>query len=515
MTHLLTKRIVLLANATNKVFKGGYFLSNGEAFLPHLEWEFMNKPISITSVSEHENLPKGQKKIVIDRDEEYSLRAVLYFEDTDYIFARKSADAPGSYVETFEITGSDDSKSQFYTLGSSYIGSMGSRMDNVENKFSGTAELGFNGLKIKTNNKNEVMHLTEWCLSGPKDPVFSRATHRKVSKAFIRERLESKDDKFDFAEISRESSSYSVDFLMIKTGDLQFVIGKVPHQIGPNWSTNIGIDYRTIWGGIPDIAKREKVLELCSFVFGRQLLSIGHTLYDKEEKVIEAYARDPWGKSAKSHCAEPDAAPISICLSQRGRAEAIISQLLPKYFKLCEALCLKEALWNYWVSREMPLGANLPILAAGVESMINGWFRQNKSNSNGLFMDKDKFVTLLTEELESIGKKLKEVPNGDKIAAKMLKANEFGIMERYRRFFGEIMLPVNEKEWKAIEARNIFVHGEALFDKTDWQEIAQRKRTFETLFNKIFLKLLEYSGTFTDYSAIGWPETPLVLKSAT
>ena len=188
-------------------------LSNDESFPPHLEWEFMNKPISITTVNEHESLPKGQKKIVIDRDEDYNLRAVLHFKDTDFMFASKSTDVPGSYIDTFEITGSDYINYHFYTLESSYIRSVQRRMDNVENEFLGTARLGFHGLRMKTNNKNEVTHLTEWCLSGPRDHVFSRVTDRKVSKTFTRERLESKDKKFESVEISRESSGGGVTFL--------------------------------------------------------------------------------------------------------------------------------------------------------------------------------------------------------------------------------------------------------------------------------------------------------------
>ncbi len=486
-------------------------LLNDETFSPHLEWEVLNEPVSITTVNENKSLPKGQKKIVIDRDEDYNLRAVLHFKDPNFRFARKPTEVPGSFIDTFEITGSDYINSHSYILESSHIGEVQRRMDNVENEFLGRAKLIFHELGMKTSNKNKVTHLTEWCLNGPRDHVFSRVTERKVSNIFTRTRLESIDKPFKSVEISRESSSGGVDFLMIKTGDLQFVIEKVPKKIGPNWSTNTGIEYRTIWGGIPDVAKREKLIEICSFVFGRQLLPIGHTLYDKDENVIEAYARNPWREAAKFYCSKPDIAPISIRLPQQGRAETIISQLLPKYLELCESLCLKEALMNYWVSREMPLGANLPILAAGVESIINGWFRYNKPKSKDVFLNKRNFKEILGEEFEHIKNRLLKVNNGDKIVEKILRVNEIsGTMERYRVFFEEIKLPINEKEWDAIKKRHIFAHGGVIFDKTDWREIAQRKHTFETLFTKIFLKSLEYSGTFIDRSTIGWPEMQLV-----
>lgn len=80
-------------------------------------------------------------------------------------------------------------------------------------------------------------------------------------------------------------------------------------------------------------------------------------------------------------------------------------------------------------------------------------------------MEKDKFTDLLKEDLENIRKKLEGLPESKKIIGKILRANEFGIMECYRTFFQEIGLSVVPKEWDAINGRHIFVHGEALFDK--------------------------------------------------
>lgn len=119
---------------------------------------------------------------------------------------------------------------------------MKTQMDNVEKEFQGTAALGFHGLRMKTDNSNEGVHLNEWCLNGPRKNIFSRATERKVLRTFARERLESKDNKFDSVKVTRESSNYGVDFIRIKTDDLQFIIEEVPHGVGPNWSANMGIE---------------------------------------------------------------------------------------------------------------------------------------------------------------------------------------------------------------------------------------------------------------------------------
>jgi len=319
----------------------------------------------------------------------------------------------------------------------------------------------------------------------------------------------------DSVVVSEDVPGFGVDFLRIQTCDFQFLVSRVPRGIGPSWSSNIGIEYRRAWGRIPDANEREKIEELCSFVFGRQLLPVGYTIYDKDEHLVEGCALNPW-RRARSLCSKPDEPPIRISDSQRGKADGIIGELLPTYFEMREPLRLKEALWNYWISRDMPIGMSLPILVAAIESMRNGWFKQNKSKSQGYFMKKNEFEALLKEEIENIAKKLEEKKYNDKkkeyndkIVAKIRRANEAGMMDSLRIFFEEIGLSIDGREWEAIEERHRFVHGHFVFGKAEWKQVIQRARTLDTLLHKTLLKLLGYDGTFIDRSVLGWKDKQL------
>jgi len=477
--------------------------------LPYLEWEILREPITISEVDDRTELPKGKKKIEIHRDEDYNLRATLYFKDSAFEgHLRQTSAVAGSFAEKFDIQGSY-SDSVLYTLESCLIGDMAHQIQEGQESLD-TVTLDLQGLKMKHKNEEEGTHLIEWYVNGPEDYVFCRVTNRKVMSSFFRERFASKEDKIDSIEIKRDAWSGGVDFLIVKTCDFQFLIVKVPKGIGPSWSSNIGIEYRKSWGRIPDMQEREKIEELCSFIFGRHLLSVGYTVYDQNENIVEGYAINPWGKEARSFCSKQyDMPPIRISNSERGKAEDVINQLLPAYYKMREPLCLKEALWNYWISRGMPIGTNLPVLAAALESIINGWFKYTKSKSQGVFMKKEEFEALLEEEIKTIRGKLEGKPNGDEIIEKILKAYEFGIMQRYRVFFEEINLTIDEHEWSAINKRHEFVHGRILFNKANWEEVTQHARSFETLLHKVLLKLLGYSGTFIDRSVIGWKDKQL------
>ena len=128
-------------------------------------------------------------------------------------------------------------------------------------------------------------------------------------------------------------------------------------------------------------------------------------------------------------------------------------------------------------------------------------------------MEKEVFVTLLKDNIEDIRRKLRENFKSESLTEdskvektinNILRAYQFGAMERYRIFFKEINLPIGTIEWEAIKTRHKFVHSEAQFDKTDWNSVLQQVNTFETLLNKVILKLLGYSGDYIDRSKIPW-----------
>lgn len=81
--------------------------------LPHIEWEVLHEPIIIPKVDDAKQLPKGQNRIEICRDERYNIQAVLHGKYDDAFIRRESAGidiVPGSPIEPFEITGSDPRK---------------------------------------------------------------------------------------------------------------------------------------------------------------------------------------------------------------------------------------------------------------------------------------------------------------------------------------------------------------------------------------------------------------------
>jgi hypothetical protein len=446
---------------------------------PWLEWEVLREPINIPNVDDAEELPEGKKKIVITRDEHYNLQAVLSMKGDCEFFRKETKNTvPGSFIELFEISGSDQYESKRYTLESCHIASIHRYIEDEEEPLC-ESNLGVHGLKVEHQTETEGVALTEWYLNGPSNFIaFRNRTERKILSKLFRERsvLGGRSapggEKIHSMEVSgRDVESSSFDFLRIQAGEIQFLVTLVPKGLGPDWSANVGIEYRKEWCDIPNAEDRKKINELCSFILGHQLLSVGYTIYDEDCMLVEEYACNPWSSHPESLCSKPDKAPIRIDrASSRGKAEDLISQLLPHYFELRDPLHLKDALWLYWIGREMAVGTSLPLFAAAVEAMMNGWFDSTHTKSGGVYLDKATFDGLFQDEMSSIETKLEGLEYGDELIKRFKNSNLMGVMDRFRFFFNEIDLPVDENEWDAINARHAVAHGRIAAEE-EWEKI--------------------------------------------
>lgn len=528
--------------------------------IPHLEWEVMREPITIPKVDDTKELPEGEKRMVITRNECYNLQAALF---TEYLPKMKDRRRCG-FAELFEIKGSDLYDRRCILESCNCVGY---KKDRVARGRSYEVALSIQGLKIRHQTETEGVWLTEWYINGPKsNRVFRNSTTRKMSKTILRERLAHNDEKIHSIEVSGEDPCYtSCDYLRIETGDLQFLIAKAPEGIGPNWSSNIGIEYRKDWGRIPNENEREKIRELCSFVFGRQLLIVGHTSYDEDDNIVEEYACNPWGNDPRHRCSKPDMPPITI--ERRTNADDLISQLLPPYCKLRDDYHLNHALWLYWLARDMPAGMGLPFLAASVEAIMDVWFEpKNKNIDMYLFSwddvpgnDNEKLVKFLvnyyntgwakgaeTEICKSDDGKTIHIYKDENLAKMMInekrgkltlkisdcrthdlkvknlkvkkengKLNVYkppGVKKRFNTFFDKNDLVLDDREQDAIDARHVVAHGGfVIASDLEMRYMILCGFAYETIIHKILLRLLKYSGRYIDYSD-GCKDKPLEPK---
>lgn len=253
-----------------------------------VDWDYLQDPITVNLLDNNSHLPTGEKQLILQRDSDYNLRGLLTFRDPDYLnhyLSRKNDDVViGKIHEGFQIKCKTNDDSTI-TLDSCFISGFSSN-ENSEYPFS--VVLCFNELRIKFSER-EPFRLREWYLNGSKsiESLDSTFLHQCSKEQFKSKAT------IDYSKNSG-AHSFSHHYIWGKLSEFKFLLAKVPVN-EPQWSTNIQIEYHKDWGKIPEQNERIKMEEACSFVLGKHLLSLGYSVYDENEDLIEISAHNPCG----------------------------------------------------------------------------------------------------------------------------------------------------------------------------------------------------------------------------
>jgi len=512
-----------------------------------IEWESLQEPIIIEKIIPSDYIPPNSEKIIVNRTDSYQITATLTsvqenvpFEKNVEYAKRFYVRSPGSLIKPFNIEGEDQNGSKV-ELRNCFVTNMSSHVERDSYKKLVTLNILVDEIIIEKNNDSEVSFLSEWYLNGPNGVLFPRYTLRlsekesnKVSIGRVTvditepESIELSVNSYENSQVSTSSR----DFALVTLDDIKFILAIVPNNYGPNWSKNICIEYRKEFGSIPDDEKREAISEIVGFVLGVQLLNVGFTEYNHDGQMLVSLARSSWGRAySRFICENTQTPPFSLTvrdlINGEEKIEELLCSLVPKYLDLRDKLNLKEALWRYWISRNMPIGTNLPVLSSALEIIMTSWFESENSKSRAFYMEQKEFNKLIEEGLKNIEEKLDEyIENKIKslesetkeslevqeikglkntIVGKIRNSNQMSVTKKYLAFFKEIGLVTGSIEGRAITTRHSMAHG----DKVDREEFEKMRRctyAYQTLFHRVLLKVLGYEGNYVDRSVIGFPE---------
>ena len=259
---------------------------------------------------------------------------------------------------------------------------------------------------------------------------------------------------------------------------------------------------------MPDNRIKDGLEELMSFIFGNHLLKIGSTIYNNENIPIQFIAQNPWGNNIVGKCSTVCLPPIAMNNSNDWFSiEQKINLLINEFMSKRESYSLSDCIWKLWIGRDQSLGTNLPILASGLESMIDSYISENKLVKKYNKKDKKEYKELISKELESLSKKLKSYQFGNFVINKLNNPFNLGIGEKMKIFFEKIEFDLsNSIENEALQARNKMAHNS--FNEIETEQILEIKRlsnAYLTLVHRVILKLLGYEDGYVDYYTKGHP----------
>jgi len=477
-------------------------------FQDYLEWEILEPEQEITNLTFEKGLYNLGKECIIkySRNGHYKIVASISGITSDPVNLEPNIEKiKGTFYPNETITGISRDGLFTYKFYGIVLGDTKYNLISIENQTIGFhADLMIDRIeKTYTRNSSNATIIQEWYLSGKAKVNFPRSTTRSVDRSFKRSRG-GIDSTEEFSLI--KSSGSGRDYLLVQFQDTSFIVSEVPKEYGPDWSFNLSIEYRESFGRIPNEEEREAISELVSFTFGNHLLKIGQTSYDSNSSLVIQEYQNPWGDNIVSKCQSPAFPPIEIDnYKDWGRVELLINELLPNFIKQREQLKLKDVLWKYWLAKYSTLGTNLPILSSAIETLTDEVISNHPAKKH-YYIEYQEFSSLISDELLSFDKKLEGNIHKDKIISKIKGASQRGSNEKLEMMFDIINLPIGEIERKAIKARNKMAHA-SLGDITDSEiiETIRITRAYETLFHRVFLKILSYKGKYIDYYTLGHP----------
>lgn len=490
------------------------------------EWEPLSQGFTVEALKVPNLLPPVAERIGMGRDEFYEVTGEVEGEFHDY-HSKRAYFFVGSPQESEQGRVEDDDKDRFigYTpgervrsfdiYGADQSGEITILLkDCVERGVKQTtgvrvgkyvAWVRAEEVERVTNASGDVASLMEWFLNGPSSYVYPRYTARTVEGTFKKRRIFPENE---VAILNEPVQQYiKADFAFIQLEDTAFVIQAVPEKIGPRWSRNIGIEYGKEWGRIPDAHEREMFKEIVSFIIGRPLLKVGDTEYDETGSVMKEVSTSPGlpsGYNIISLCQSGDSSPIDF---QSKALEETLALLIPRYLRLRDELRLNEALYRYWFAKIHPIGLDLPVFAAAVEGLATSWSKSAKSEIAKQYLSEEEFNKLFEQEVSSFGQKLKTIKFGERVLNRIKGAHRMGSSEQIEHFYTDISLSIGKVEKVAMRSRHAMAHGSSS-DYTDqkYNEIVRIRWAYQTLFERVFLKILGYAGNYIDRSSEGWQE---------
>ena len=498
-------------------------------FISKLEWEGLQNKLEVQTQVVSEFLPSGSEKIEIYRDDAYQIKAKLYGKaddenDLNEWIDKWNQSGTGNFIIPLDFEISDEI--WIYELNHCFFSSAKSfprskKQDGLRQDFlEFEANFSVSSLYLKYAESSDIGSsgwLTEWYLNAPEREFHTRLTKRALSIKYERERLDLEKSDFDFPD----KETTALDYTFIELENLKFLIQAVPKHLTPEWSYCLGIEYREEWGGVPEASDREAIAEIISFVSGCQLLNVGFTKFSKSGYSIEEFTRNPpysLGHNLITLCQKIALPPVRLEEFQAEemrfeiKTEKVLQELIPSYLALRNLLKLKETLHRFWLFKELPIGDNLPTLAAGIETLAADYLKFKHVELSGSYMSKIEFKELFKEELKAIKIKLKDKENGERILSKILGAYSYplGVNATLKKFFEEIKLPIGSIEEEAMQTRNTMIHSSIdTSDEFERHKMVNLTYAYESLFNRIILKVLGYEDSYIDYHSLENLQRPI------
>jgi hypothetical protein len=267
-----------------------------------------------------------------------------------------------------------------------------------------------------------------------------------------------------------------------------------------------------IYEGVPDELTRKKFRTALSFAFGAYLVETGHTVFDKDWRVVSAAARSAYSLGGRA--SELTVQPL-MWLSDRNAEFDIrpvaLTRMVERLFAHYDDLDLPNLSWAYWHSRTAPPHIAPAHFGATIEALQDSYIRLHPGRFSDEILPRREWRALRKNVIALIDEAA--ISDDAKAAFKrnvqetMNNVPQRDLLRSVCRDIGVVIGTDEDAAWKR---RNKAAHGAPLPQEEVLPTIRDMKLLM-VLFHRMLLAMTGANDRYLDYATPGTPRLPIRL----
>ncbi len=297
-----------------------------------------------------------------------------------------------------------------------------------------------------------------------------------------------------------ETLSYSNSCILFKLNGLEFYLVKESEDY-ELYGVKSGY---ILYLGNPSIKIRRKIRDSLSFILGRPLIKTSLSSYSLDWKLLtfEVYSTYTMNSAAFSINTSPPA-PLGRTFCGEVNRE-IVTHFLEAIYNNYDSYRFDHLSWAYWHAICAPVHVAAIHFGSCIESLQKSYIAANTKLFQTKLIKRKEWTKFREGALELV-QKLDLEPTEQKVLQN--KINSLNITPQSiltKRFLETLNLHFSEIEQNAWQRRNDAAHDVEVEEGTELQLIRELA-ILKVLFNRVFLKIIEGSKCYIDYSSINFP----------
>lgn len=359
-----------------------------------------------------------------------------------------------------------------------------------------TVKLDILSLEIGEINQENLEWISRWYINGT-DLILLRNPKYTLESDNNFKRL---NDVCDLV-INTENEFYHFisSYFMVEPKNLNpFIVSKISSRFNPNWSEKMSIDFFRKWGfnNKEQINLIENVL---SFVFGRSLIDVGESHFDRNGSLIYYKAYSPRISPTidlKYICKMGPNCPIFYPILEM-KHEKDLAFLINQ----CEQSNVNYSnVFNYLrESFNLSPLSEIVLIAGTLEFLAENWLKNNSMGKHE-HLPKEEFENLISDELMNCYKKFERygVEKIEDLMDNIKGAYKKQGSKKLDLFFDELEIIPGKIEDSAKYYRHTPAHGKKMNLKMA-RKFSLKTKSYRLLLNRCILKSLNFKGPYWDY----------------